>query len=309
MVVMAQKIGRNEQCPCGSGRKYKNCHGLPKPIARAQLNIDDAPVTDPPRHWKPYCELAQIEVERRREIEGIFGDEFAFIDDCLALAAKHVEMLGGIPPSSVEDVGMRDLSCNAFEFLYEARADIAKNIPSVVFPLMRRAFETISLCQLFMAKPEFARKWSKGRAISNSDVRKHLEHDPMTESVDQLRKDYNYFSKGTHPNRTHVPFLFLGEGNRFPLCGVPPIDPAELGRFVLHLVRLSYWYVGVFAYYYRTSLQRQGGPQFIAEFLKLTPRIKQIRSALEAHLTRLEEGLTARGKPEGIGPAFLNGEG
>ena len=22
-----QKIGRNDPCPCGSGRKYKNCHG------------------------------------------------------------------------------------------------------------------------------------------------------------------------------------------------------------------------------------------------------------------------------------------
>ncbi len=21
------KIGRNEKCPCGSGKKYKNCHG------------------------------------------------------------------------------------------------------------------------------------------------------------------------------------------------------------------------------------------------------------------------------------------
>lgn len=24
-----QKTGRNERCPCGSGRKYKHCHGLP----------------------------------------------------------------------------------------------------------------------------------------------------------------------------------------------------------------------------------------------------------------------------------------
>ncbi len=23
-----RKIGRNEPCPCGSGRKYKQCHGL-----------------------------------------------------------------------------------------------------------------------------------------------------------------------------------------------------------------------------------------------------------------------------------------
>ena len=22
-----KKIGRNEPCPCGSGKKYKNCHG------------------------------------------------------------------------------------------------------------------------------------------------------------------------------------------------------------------------------------------------------------------------------------------
>ncbi|MGL5021164.1 MAG: SEC-C metal-binding domain-containing protein, partial [Mycoplasmatales bacterium] len=21
------KVGRNEDCPCGSGKKYKNCHG------------------------------------------------------------------------------------------------------------------------------------------------------------------------------------------------------------------------------------------------------------------------------------------
>jgi uncharacterized protein YecA (UPF0149 family) len=22
-----EKIGRNDPCPCGSGKKYKNCHG------------------------------------------------------------------------------------------------------------------------------------------------------------------------------------------------------------------------------------------------------------------------------------------
>ena len=22
-----KKIGRNDPCPCGSGKKYKNCHG------------------------------------------------------------------------------------------------------------------------------------------------------------------------------------------------------------------------------------------------------------------------------------------
>ncbi|MCM2323011.1 MAG: SEC-C metal-binding domain-containing protein [Oligoflexia bacterium] len=22
-----EKVGRNDQCPCGSGKKYKKCHG------------------------------------------------------------------------------------------------------------------------------------------------------------------------------------------------------------------------------------------------------------------------------------------
>ena len=26
--VTKTKVGRNERCPCGSGRKYKHCHGL-----------------------------------------------------------------------------------------------------------------------------------------------------------------------------------------------------------------------------------------------------------------------------------------
>jgi len=26
-VRVEKQIGRNDQCPCGSGKKYKNCHG------------------------------------------------------------------------------------------------------------------------------------------------------------------------------------------------------------------------------------------------------------------------------------------
>ena len=26
-VKASQKVGRNDPCPCGSGKKYKNCHG------------------------------------------------------------------------------------------------------------------------------------------------------------------------------------------------------------------------------------------------------------------------------------------
>ena len=30
-----RKIGRNDPCPCGSGKKYKNCHGAPAAVKRA----------------------------------------------------------------------------------------------------------------------------------------------------------------------------------------------------------------------------------------------------------------------------------
>ena len=27
-VHVEKKVGRNDPCPCGSGKKYKNCHGV-----------------------------------------------------------------------------------------------------------------------------------------------------------------------------------------------------------------------------------------------------------------------------------------
>jgi preprotein translocase subunit SecA len=28
VVREGRKVGRNEPCPCGSGKKYKKCHGM-----------------------------------------------------------------------------------------------------------------------------------------------------------------------------------------------------------------------------------------------------------------------------------------
>jgi preprotein translocase subunit SecA len=27
-VVKGDRVGRNDPCPCGSGKKYKKCHGV-----------------------------------------------------------------------------------------------------------------------------------------------------------------------------------------------------------------------------------------------------------------------------------------
>ena len=31
-VRVEKKVGRNEPCPCGSGKKFKQCHGKPQPV-------------------------------------------------------------------------------------------------------------------------------------------------------------------------------------------------------------------------------------------------------------------------------------
>jgi len=85
-----------------------------------------------PRNWYPFRQLKATETQRRREIKAIFKHEFAFIDDCLALAAWQVEMLGDLRPAGIRYVAMRDLSCDAFAFPYEARKAIAENRPSIV---------------------------------------------------------------------------------------------------------------------------------------------------------------------------------
>src|SRR5438128_8778349 len=128
---MVKRVGRNDPCTCGSGRKYKKCHGLQADDSGSQQAAAQASSNEPPRKCNPYAKLPGIEAERRSAIEEIFADEFAFIDDCLALAARQVEILGDMRPANIEDVAIRDLSCDAFEFLYEARRVIAENRPSV----------------------------------------------------------------------------------------------------------------------------------------------------------------------------------
>ena len=44
-VVRKEKIGRNDPCPCGSGKKYKKCHGAPTAVAVAAEKSDASTAT------------------------------------------------------------------------------------------------------------------------------------------------------------------------------------------------------------------------------------------------------------------------
>ncbi len=49
-VIRREKIGRNDPCPCGSGKKYKKCHGAPVPPAGGGQKADSSgkPTGPPP---------------------------------------------------------------------------------------------------------------------------------------------------------------------------------------------------------------------------------------------------------------------
>ena len=39
-IRMEKKIGRNDPCPCGSGKKYKQCHGRPGGSSGEQIPVN-----------------------------------------------------------------------------------------------------------------------------------------------------------------------------------------------------------------------------------------------------------------------------
>ncbi|MGA2191293.1 MAG: SEC-C metal-binding domain-containing protein, partial [Steroidobacteraceae bacterium] len=76
--------GRNEACPCGSGRKFKHCCGNPPPAAPAPKRS----LADAARAWallqsgRPA--EAEIECERLLALEPMLGQALL----CLALAQR-----------------------------------------------------------------------------------------------------------------------------------------------------------------------------------------------------------------------------
>jgi hypothetical protein len=47
VVRRTEKIGRNDPCPCGSGKKYKKCHGAGGPPVASANAADSATPPSP----------------------------------------------------------------------------------------------------------------------------------------------------------------------------------------------------------------------------------------------------------------------
>jgi len=92
-----------------------------------------------------YRELAFFAETRRKELVSQLQPVISLMDSYGSLVARAVFALGTVPPKSRQDVVVRDLIADVFDFLYEWRRPLFEGRFHVAFPLARRAYESLSL--------------------------------------------------------------------------------------------------------------------------------------------------------------------
>jgi hypothetical protein len=152
-----------------------------------------------------YAELPRYAELRSKELSALLEPYVSITDRYGELLCSIIVVLGQTPPASRRDAAARDLIADVFDFLYEARTLIIKGKLEVAYPLARRAYESLSLLVACELDPKLADRWIAGKQVGNAEVRRVLAANPMGEKEAQTRELYDFFSKTTHPNRTHMP--------------------------------------------------------------------------------------------------------
>jgi tetratricopeptide (TPR) repeat protein len=78
-------IARNQQCPCGSGKRYKECHGALAPASTPAADVPDGPIA------------IALHAALAAQQQGRYEDARRLYSDVLSLAPNHfdaVHMLG-----------------------------------------------------------------------------------------------------------------------------------------------------------------------------------------------------------------------
>ena len=211
-----------------------------------------------------------------------------------------VVILGKTPPASRRDAAARDLMADVFDFLYEARALIIKGKLEVAYPLARRAYESLSLLVACALEPTLADRWIAVKQVGNAEVRRVLAAHPMGEKEAQTRALYDFFSKTTHPNRTHMAHRFLGEGNEFVLGAIGRPSLAMLADYALKTLNLWFWFAAFVAFSYREILF-QADPELLKAYNDTAEAAKPVAAWLREQFNRVmtEEQVEMRGQGPG----------
>src|SRR6266550_4594409 len=125
-----------------------------------------------PDRGATYHKLPEYELSRQKSLRKMFAPYIRVTNDYGRLICSAVEILGGVSPSSVQDLVIRDLLSDVFDFLYEGRRVIMSGQCATAYPLFHRAFESLSLMVACCFDPAIAERWHSGVQIPNREVRK-----------------------------------------------------------------------------------------------------------------------------------------
>lgn len=230
-----------------------------------------------------YEKLKEYTAIREREISGMVGPYISLTDRYGSLIAGLTLILGRIKPANTQDVVIRDLMADVFDFLYEARALVLSGKCTVAYPLARRAYESLSLLHLCALDPKWAERWSAGQQISNRQVRRGLASHSMGEAEQNTKELYNFFCSATHPNRELILDRRLGNGNQFVLGAVGQPNPVMDVDYLIKLLAMWFWFAAAVSYFYRSHQDRSYGETYLA----IAEDAREIASQLVENFNRL----------------------
>jgi hypothetical protein len=100
MLMTEQRIGRNDSCPCGSGTKFKRCHGAPEGAARVPEVRHYIDTGESPVRW----------VISNDSGTAFFADKqgrvMVFADKRIALEIAQLDMFSSQEPNEINVAGV-----------------------------------------------------------------------------------------------------------------------------------------------------------------------------------------------------------
>ena len=246
-----------------------------------------------------YADLPRYSELRSKELSPLLAPYISITDRYGELICSIVVVLGKTPPTSPRDAAARDLIADVFDFLYEARPLIAGGKLEIAYPLARRAYESLSLLVASKLEPKLADRWIAGEEIGNAEIRGVLAAHPMGEKETETRDLYKFFSKNTHPNRTHIAQRFLGEGNEFVLGAIGRPSLAMLADYALKTLNLWFWFAAFVTAEY-VELIAGVDPQLVKTQQNIAADTKQVFSWLREQFTRVlaeEQAMMRKHRP------------
>lgn len=233
-----------------------------------------------------FDELPTYRETRRNELTGMLSDFVKVTDLYRKLISRVVVVLGNSKPKSIQDAVVRDLVCDAFDYLDYSKMVTMEGKPDIAYLLLRRAFETISLLAVCVQDRSVAEKWHNGKKFKNVDMRKLQKSMKYAEDADWMKEFYDESSDFQHPNRETIGFRFLGNGNEYTLGSIGKPDLVLVTRVCLHILHFYFWIAPILGVYY-VGVLAPTYPQFIHDYDKARFDANKVAKDLNANFARL----------------------